>query len=378
MIKLGLDRLQEEDFRSIRGKRIGLMTNPSAVDSRLVSAYDVFRQAKGSKLAAFFGAEHGVKASIADGDLIHSSIDALTGLPVFSLYGSTFRPSPEMLEEIEVMVCDIQDMGARYYTFLWTISHIIEACGEAGIPVLILDRPNPLGAAVRGRGLDAQHASLVGRYDIPIQHGMTLGEMLSYLNARHNPQPAALRVMSMEGWKRAQFWHETGLAFVPPSPNMPHPVTAYHYPGACLVEGTNLSEGRGTPLPFEIVGAPFLDGAKLAHTLNAADLSGVRFRAHHFRPSASKYVGESCEGVQAHITDLKTYEPLKSWLSVIREIRHLYPGQFEWKPHFERLIGSDSVRDAIDAGAEVSEIMAGWDAYCSRFQDDSAEFLIYR
>jgi uncharacterized protein YbbC (DUF1343 family) len=268
-------------------------------------------------------------------------------------------------------------IGTRYYTFLWTISHIIEACGEAGIPILILDRPNPLGAAVGGRGLEAAHASLVGRYDIPIQHGMTLGEMLSYLNTKHNPKPAELRVMAMEGWRREQFWHETELPFVPPSPNMPHPVTAYHYPGACLVEGTNLSEGRGTALPFEIVGAPFLDGVTLADALNAADLAGIRFRAHSFRPSASKHTGENCEGIQAHITDLKTYDPLRTWLTVIREIRLSYPEQFEWRPHFERLIGSESVRHAIDAGAEVDDIMSAWDDYCSAFREDAREFLIY-
>jgi uncharacterized protein YbbC (DUF1343 family) len=377
-MKLGLDRLQEEEFRSIRGKRIGLMTNPSAVDSRLVSAYDVFRQAKGIQLAAFFGAEHGVKASVADGEHIHSTIDALTGLPVYSLYGASFRPAAEMLADIELMVCDIQDIGARYYTFLWTMSHLIEVCGELGIPVMILDRPNPIGAAVRGRGLEAKFSSLVGRYDIPIQHGMTLGEMLSYLNAKYNSKPAELNVMEIEGWPRNQYWNETGLTFVPPSPNMPHPVTAYHYPGSCLVEGTNLSEGRGTVLPFEIVGAPFLDGSKLADSLNAYNFAGIRFRAHSFCPSASKYAGQACEGIQAHIINLQSYDPLKTWLGAIREIRQTYPEQFEWNTHFERLIGSDTVRQAIDIGASVESIMAGWADYCAEFQRETLPYLHYK
>jgi uncharacterized protein YbbC (DUF1343 family) len=377
-MKLGLDKLQEEDFRSIRGKRIGLMTNPSAVNSRLVSAYDVFRQAKGFQLAAFFGAEHGIKASVADGEHIYSTIDALTGLPVYSLYGASFRPTAEMLADIELMVCDIQDIGARYYTFLWTMSHIIEVCGELGISVMILDRPNPIGAAVRGRGLEAKFSSLVGRYDIPIQHGMTLGEMLSYLNAKYNSKPAELNIMEIEGWKRNQYWNETGLTFVTPSPNMPHPVAAYHYPGSCLVEGTNLSEGRGTALPFEIVGAPFLDGPKLADSLNTYNLAGIRFRAHSFRPSASKYVGQACEGIQAHITDLQSYNPLKTWLAVIREIRQTYPEQFEWNPHFERLTGSDTVRQAIDIGESVESVMAGWDDYCAEFQRETLPHLRYK
>jgi uncharacterized protein YbbC (DUF1343 family) len=376
-MKLALDRLQEEDFRSLKGKRIGLMTNPSAVDSRLVSAYDVFRQAEGFHLAAFFGAEHGVKASVADGEHIHSAIDSLTGLPVYSLYGANFRPSAEMLDGLELMVCDIQDIGARYYTFLWTISHILEACGEFGIPVLILDRPNPLGAAVRGRGLEPKFSSLVGRYDIPIQHGLTLGEMLLYLNATKNPFRADLSVMELQGWEREQFWHETGLNFVSPSPNMPHPITAYHYVGACLVEGTNCSEGRGTALPFEIVGAPFIDGTNLAQTLNAYDLAGVRFRAHSFQPSASKFSGKVCNGVQAHITDLQAYNPLRVWLTVLQEIRHAYPEQFEWNPHFYRLVGSESVREAIDRGESIETLMSGWDDYCADFQKASAPYRLY-
>jgi uncharacterized protein YbbC (DUF1343 family) len=376
-MKLGLDRLQEEDFRSIRGKRIGLMTNPSAVNSRLISAYDVFRQANGIKLAAFFGAEHGVKGSLADGEHIHSSIDTLTGLPVFSLYGSNFRPSAEMLSNIELMICDIQDIGVRYYTFLWTISHIIEACGELGIPVLLLDRPNPLGAALRGPGLEPDFASLVGRYDIPIQHGMTLAEILSYLNARYNSHPAELSIMEIQGWQRKQFWHETALAFVPPSPNMPHHLTAYHYAGSCLIEGTNLSEGRGTALPFEIVGAPYLDAASLTDVLNTRNFAGVTFRAHSFRPSASKHSGQACEGIQAHITDLSSYDPLRTWLGVIREVRQMYPERFEWLPHFERLIGTDKVRHAIDAGLQLDDIMADWDKYTRNFQREASAYLRY-
>lgn len=376
-MQVGLDVLAAESFRSLRGKRIGLMTNPSAVNSRLESAYDILRQAEGVQLVAFFGAEHGVKASVADGESIHSSIDNLTGLPVYSLYGDYFRPSPEMLEGIDLMLCDIQDIGARYYTFLWTITHILEACGEHGIPVLLLDRPNPLGGKVRGRGLDAGFASLVGRYNIPIQHGLTLGEMLAYLNDTHNPSPAQFEIILMQGWQRQQFWHETGLPFVPPSPNMPHAITAYHYTGACLIEGTNLSEGRGTALPFEIVGAPWLDGALLANELNALDFAGVRFRPHSFRPTASKHQGHVCEGVQAHITDLSSYEPLTSWLGVIHTIRHLYPENFAWLPHFERLVGTDKVRFAIDRGASLAEITAGWDDFAAAFQQDTAPYLRY-
>src|SRR5664279_4071464 len=259
-VKTGLDILAADEFKRLAGKRIGLFTNPSAVDASLNSALSLFKAAAANgqiRLEALFAPEHGIDAAAADGVEIASSSER--NLPIYSLYGETQRPTVEMLDRIDLIVCDIQDIGVRYYTFLWTLTHILEAAGERGVEVLILDRPNPLGGVVvEGSPLDPALSSLVGRCSLPIRHGMTLGELAQWFNARWNPTPAVLDVIPCEGWTRSMLWEATGLTFVPPSPNMPHPATIWQYPGACLIEGTNLSEGRGTALPFEIVGAPFI------------------------------------------------------------------------------------------------------------------------
>ena len=378
MVIPGSEVLAQQNFKLLHGKAVGLMTNPGAVTRTLRSTYDLFAASDEVHLSGLYGPEHGFSASVQDGQKVESSVDARTGVPIHSLYGATMRPTPEMLADIDVMVCDIQDTGVRYYTFLWTISHIIEVCGELNIPVILLDRPNPIGDTVSGFGLDSDISTLVGRYDIPIQHGMTLAEMTAYLNQNHNENPCDLTVIPCENYQRGMSWEATGLHFVPPSPNMPHLVTARHYAGSCLIEGTGLSEGRGTTLPFEIVGAPYIDGDALAQELNALDLSGVRFRPHAFQPNMSKYAGESCSGVQAHISDLSEFRPIETWLHVISTIRRNYPDQFEWKEkHFDRLIGNVRVRQAIDAGERVAEMMAGCDDYCADFQQKRKPYLLY-
>jgi uncharacterized protein YbbC (DUF1343 family) len=384
MLQFGIDVLQSNKFQELRGKHVGLMTNPSAVNRQLISTYDVFRHADEVHLVALFGAEHGFLGAMPDGQAIGAMIDPRTGVPVHSLYGANYRPTPEMLSGIDVMVCDIQDIGVRYYTFLWTITHIVEACGAVGVPVLILDRPNPLGGKVAGGSpLQWEFASLVGRYDIPIQHGMTLGEMVTRLNATENNGATNVNVIPCEGWQRDMTWDKTGLPFIPPSPNMPHFVTALHYPGACLIEGTTLSEGRGTPLPFEVVGAPYIDAIALAENLNQLDCAGVRFRPHSFQPTASKYAGELCYGVQAHIIDSVSYQPLDTWLHVIKTIHDLYPHDFSWLPphadiyHFDRLIGSDEPRQQINKGELIENVNANWDIYCLQFQKSNHPYYLY-
>jgi uncharacterized protein YbbC (DUF1343 family) len=383
--KLGIENLVKQEFAPLRGKCVGLMSNPSAVDSKLRMTYDILRNAPEVNLTTLFAPEHGFLGATPDGEKIDSQIDTHTGIAVFSLYGDSLRPSSEMLSKIDVMVCDIQDIGVRYYTFLWTISHIIEACGENEVPVVILDRPNPLGDIVNGSPLEAEFASLVGRYNIPIQHGMTLGEMLNMLNQIVNPYSARLRIIPCEGYQHGMSWEDTRLHFIPPSPNIPHLVTAKHYPGACLIEGTNLSEGRGTTLPFEIVGAPFINAMSLADSLNALNLSGILFRAHHFKPTSSKYIGKDCHGVQAHIVDEQIYEPIRTWLNVIHSIRHSYPGQFQWRePHrpnglypFDRLIGNADVRQQIDDGVDIETISADWSNYAREFREKRQPYLLY-
>ncbi len=381
MLSFGVDRLVDDNFAPLKGERVGLFTNLSAVNRDLTTTYDLFHTAKGVNLTALFSPEHGFAGAVADGVSVQSSIDTQTGLPVYSLYGDTQRPTPDMLRDVDILVCDIQDIGIRYYTFLWTITHILEACGVYNVRVMLLDRPNPLGGlTVRGGGLHAELASLVGRYAIPIQHGMTLAEVATLINNTWNPHPAQITVVPCEGWMRDITWPQTGRAFVPPSPNMPHFSTVMQYAGACLVEGTTLSEGRGTALPFEIVGAPgvdgapSVDGAHIAQVLNALNLEGVRFRPHQFQPNASKHAGKLCGGVQVHITDPRTFDALNTWLHVLVVMRPY----FDWLPaHFDRLIGDSETRHLIDAGEAVSVITARWHTFEDAFKTQREAHLRY-
>lgn len=371
----GIEVLRRDGFAALRGKRVGLLTNPSAVDGALVSTYDILRQAREVQLIALFSPEHGLVAALGDGEAVGSSLDPHTGLPIYSLYDATQRPTREMLTDIDVIVCDIQDIGVRYYTFVWTVSYILEAAGEYGVEVMILDRPNPLGGLVAGAPLEQRFTSLVGRYDVPTQPGMTLGELAQLFNTQWNATLARLTVIPCAGYRRDMRWLDTGSVFVPPSPNMPHLVTAQHYPGACLVEGTSLSEGRGTALPFEIVGAPHIDGATLTEALNAPNWSGVRFRPHVFKPTAGKHAGAVCGGVQVHITDEQAYQPLTVWLELLRIIHERYG--FTWNAHFERLVGTDMVKQRIEAGEPLDDLFAEWQAFCAVFDTQRQPYLIY-
>jgi uncharacterized protein YbbC (DUF1343 family) len=382
----GLDVLIANDFKPLAGGRIGLFTNPSAVDRSLRRSVDIFRAAHASgqiNLSALFAPEHGLDAAAQDGVKVASS--ALGGIPVHSLYADNIRPTHAMLDGLDLLVCDIQDIGVRYYTFLWTITHILEAAGEHDVPVLILDRPNPLGGlVVDGAPLDPAFASLVGRFSLPTRHGMTLAEVARLFNTEWNPTPASLSIIPCSGWRRAMRWADTGLVFVPPSPNMPHLEAVEQYPGSCLIEGTTLSEGRGTTLPFQIVGAPYIDGMALADLLNALNLPGVRFRPHSFQPAASKWAGERCGGVQAHVLDAQAWQPLRAWLTVIASIGLLYPDQFEWLPpaengvyHFDRLIGSSEPRRVIHAGAPLNDLLASWADFSRAFTTQREPYLLY-
>ncbi|MCB9453730.1 MAG: DUF1343 domain-containing protein [Anaerolineaceae bacterium] len=375
----GVDRLFQQDENPLAGKRVALMTNPSGVTRGLIPTIDLFRARHGTAftLAAIFTAEHGFTAAGKDGEAVASSTDPISGAPIYSLYGETYAPTPAMLDHLDMIVCDIQDIGVRYYTFAWTITHILEAAGAAGIPVMILDRPNPLGDAVDGPLLDRRFASLVGRVPVPVQHGLTLGELMQMFNARWNPTPAQISVIPCEGLQRDTSWEQTGLAFVPPSPGMPHLSTVRQYPGACLVEGTNLSEGRGTPLPFEIVGAPFIDENQLAERLNALAIPGVIYRSHVFQPTSSKFSGEVCRGIQAHSVS-PAYRPLLAWLRVIQTVHNLYPADFAWREaSFDRLYGSDAGRACIESGRPVAELVAAWDADSRVFREQCAPYLLY-
>jgi uncharacterized protein YbbC (DUF1343 family) len=375
MLLTGLEVVRSQGFAPLAGKRVGLFTNPSAVDRALNSTLNILWHAPQVKLAALFSPEHGLTATAGDGEHVHSSLDTRTGLPVHSLYGASLHPTADMFEGLDVIVCDIQDIGSRYYTFAWTISHLLEGAGEQGIPVILLDRPNPLGNRLDGPCLEMRFSSLVGRFPVPVQHGMTLGELMQMVNDRWNPTPAQLTIIPCQDYDRTIPWEATGLPFVSPSPAMPHLITVRHYPGSCLIEGTTLSEGRGTALPFEVVGAPYINNEHLAAYLNAQNLAGVRFRPHTFKPFASKYTGEVCAGIQAYIMNLTIYQPLATWLNVIRSIRQLYPADFRWNErHFDRLIGNDWIRQQI----ETDEPLQAWQTDCENFAELRKPYLIYR
>jgi uncharacterized protein YbbC (DUF1343 family) len=384
----GLEVLLRHRSRALQGKRIGLVAHQASVDGSLQHAIELLGSLRRAKLAALFAPEHGLWGSAQDHAPVQSARDPRTGLPVWSLYGRRRAPTPEMLRGVDLLVLDLQDVGARYYTFVWTMALTLAACGRAGVPLVVLDRPNPLGGtAVEGNVLDPRFASFVGLHPVPVVHGMTIGEMASFVNERFAPN-AQLEVVTMRGWKRGMTWEETGLPWVAPSPNMPTPDTARVYPGACLVEGTNLSEGRGTSRPFEILGAPFMDPYEWATALNRQGLPGVRFRPCYFEPTFHKHRGRVCGGVQWHVQDAARVKPYLTGLAVIATARRLAPRDFAWrKPpyEFEReklpidlLCGTDRIRRQIEAGFPLREIEASWQPELARFRRLRRRFLLYR
>lgn len=384
MIQLGLEVLLENQNQYLQGRRVGLVTHPAAVTADLGSAVTAL-QAAGVHLTALFGPEHGLRGTAADGKAVTHAQDERTGLPVFSLYGKTHEPTPEMLAEVDVLVFDMQDVGVRFYTYLSTLVYVLRGAAKTGKPVLVLDRPNPItGALVEGPLVAPGFESFVGMLPIPLRHGLTLGELARWVNARQQPQ-ADLSVVSMRGWRREQWFDETGRVWLPTSPAMPHLSTATVYPGTCLIEGTTLSEGRGTALPFEVIGAPGVDGWALAGALNRLDLPGVIFRPTEFVPASGKHWGNECAGVQLHVTDRRIFRPLTAGLHLLAACRRLFPAQCEflstsWEgrpPHFDLLAGSDLVRRQLEAGAAVAEIAAPWAAAEAAFKAESRPYWLY-
>lgn len=372
------------DIGRLSKQRVGLVTNASGVTSNLVSTLDALRD-KGVQVTALFGPEHGFSASAPDAAAVDSSRDARTGLPVYSLYGNTRKPTAEMLAKIDILVFDLQDVGVRFYTYTTTLALVLEACVESKKPLLVLDRPNPIGGIIlEGPLLDPSLQSFIGHGWLPIRYAMTIGELARLYN-RELDIGAELDVIAMEGWQREMWFDETGLAWVPPSPGIPHTSTTIAYPGTCLIEGTNLSEGRGTALPFEIVGAPWLDGYSLADGLNGLNLDGVRFRPITFTPSDSKYVHQICYGVQVHVTDRHAFRPVKTGLHIIAACRAQDTSKFEflptsWEgtpPHLDLLVGDSSAREGLQANQPIEMITRGWDADAARFEKIRARYLMY-
>ena len=377
MVRTGLDMLIGNSAPELQAMSLGLVSHPAAVLTDLTGAVDALLDA-GFKLTALFGPEHGFGGAASDGAHVSNAADPHTGLPVFSLYGEINEPTAEMLASVDALVFDMQDVGVRFYTYLSTLFYVLRGAAKAGKPVYVLDRPNPItGSRVEGGPIAPGFESFVGIVNIPMRHGMTLGELARYMNMECALQ-ADLHVIAMQGWQREMWFDETALPWVPTSPAMPHLSTATLYPGMCLLEGTNLSLGRGTALPFEVCGAPWLDGYALAEVMNGLQLPGVRFRATAFTPAASNHVGNECHGVQVHITDRDSLRPVEMTLHLIAEARCLSGAAWMWNPHFDRLAGDSAVRSALDAGTKVAEIIANWKDSISSFVHQREAYLMYR
>ncbi|MDF2000408.1 exo-beta-N-acetylmuramidase NamZ family protein [Peribacillus frigoritolerans] len=376
----GIEVLLKEEKNVLSGKKVGLITNPTGIDSKLTSIVDLLHDDPDINLTALFGPEHGVRGDAQAGASVEYYIDEKTGLPVYSLYGKTKKPTPEMLKDVEVLVFDIQDVGTRYYTYIYTMAYAMEAAKENDIPFIVLDRPNPQGGeSVDGPVLEPEFSSFVGLYPIPLKHGMTVGELATLFNKEFKIG-ADLKVIKMKGWKRDMDYDDTGLPFVLPSPNMPTVSTTFVYPATGLIEGTNVSEGRGTTKPFELIGAPYINSDELAGKLNALRLPGVKFRAASFTPTFSKHAGKLSHGVEIYITDREEFMAVPTGLHIIKTIQELYPGDFEFLAanNFNLLIGNGWIMSRIKAGSTVNEILKEYQVRQDAFKKVRKNYLLYK
>ena len=376
MVRTGLDLWISEPDPGLRTARLGLVSHPAAVLADLTGAVDALRRA-GYTLTALFGPEHGFDGSAGDGSSVDDATDPHTSLPVYSLYGPSKEPSELSLAGVDVLVFDMQDVGVRFYTYLSTLYYVLRGAGKAGKSVFVLDRPNPVtGTILEGGAIEPGFESFVGVVNLPIRHGLTIGELAHFMNIEY-ALGADLRVVTMQNWQRKMWFDETGLPWVPTSPAMPHLLTAVLYPGMCLLEGTNLSLGRGTSLPFEVCGAPWLDGYALAEEMNALNLAGVRFRQTRFTPSASNHTGIECQGVQVHVIDRNALRPVEMALNLIGVVRQMSGSALGWNSHLERLAGSGTLRSSLEAGVAVSEIVGSWAESISGFVHQREKYLLY-
>ena len=385
-VRTGLEQLLDRP-EPIRGLRVGLVVNPSSITADLEHASIALSARRGVKLVALFGPEHGIAADTQDLVEVGHSRDRETGLPVHSLYGETRVPTPEMLADVDAMVYDVQDVGSRYYTFIYTMLHVMEACARERKRVVVLDRPNPIGGeAVEGNVLLPEYRSFVGLHPLAVRHGMTAGE-LALMFREELSLDVDLRVVSMKRWRRRMAYEDTGLPWVLPSPNIPTVDTAFVYPGGCLIEGTSLSEGRGTTRPFELVGAPWLDGDALARALERERIPGAGFRVAAFTPTFQKHAGVLCHGVQVHVFDRSRFPAFLTYLLLVHHARGQDPARFAWRdpPYeyehvklpFDILCGTDRIRKSIEAGVSPRRLAAGWRRECTSFRKRRAKYLLY-
>ena len=403
-VRPGVEVFLEKYLDLVRGKRVGLITNPTGADSRLRSTVDLLARHPAVKLVALYGPEHGVRGDAQAGEYVRFHDDPVYHLPVFSLYGQSMKPEPGMLKNIDesmrsfdtksagkapegsmvrgidVMIYDIQDVGMRVYTYIATMAFAMQACAESGIDFIVLDRPDPInGLDMEGPILEYPgHSSFVGLYPIPERFGMTMGELARLFNDKFLAPKAKLTVIPMEGWERTMWFDQTGLPWIIPSPNMPTLDTAMVYPGQVYFEGTNVSEGRGTTRPFELFGAPWINGYALAAKLNALGLPGAAFREAWFTPTFSKFQGQLCGGCQVHVTDRSSYRSFATALHVIKAIRDMYPDKFEFhRDYFDKIMGTSKVREALEAGQTVPAVLEGLKPGIAAFAELRKPYLLY-
>lgn len=384
----GLCVMEKERLRGYSSFKIGLIVHPASVNSSLRHASDVFLENFSSNLKALFGPQHGIHGETQDNMVEWRSYqDPETRVPFYSLYGETRKPTKEMLDGLDVLIFDLQDVGSRYYTFIWTMLLCMEAAKENGVKFVVLDRPNPInGMDVSGPLIEKGFESFVGLRSIPVRHGMTVGELAGYFNGELGIS-CDLDVVAMKGWKRGMYFDETRLPWVLPSPNMPTLDTAIVYPGGCLLEGTNISEGRGTTRPFEFVGAPYMDSRKVINAMRDEGVEGAYLREAHFIPTFNKHQGKMCHGFQIHVTDRKAFDSFGVIIKLLKIVHRFWPGQFEWnrkpyeyefeKPAIDILAGCSWIRRMIEDDAPYLDMEARWKEDLERFMAARKNHLLY-
>ena len=370
----GIDTLIRDNFKPLQGLRVGLITNHTGLSAVGHSTIDVLHHAPGVHLSALFGPEHGIRGVL--DTKVSDSRDQRTGLPVYSLYGETNRPKPDQLRDLDALVFDIQDVGCRFYTFISTLGNCLEEAGRSKLKYFVLDRPNPIGGIdVQGPVADTDRLTFVAWHPLPVRHGLTVGELATLFNAERRIS-ADLTVIRCEGWKRKDWWDATGLTWVNPSPNMRSLTEATLYPGIGLLEYTNLSVGRGTDTPFEVVGAPWMDSRKLAAELNSRKLRGISFVPVRFTPNASKFQKEACGGINLVITNREQVNPLRVGIEIAVALRKLYPE--DWKPEpYDRLLVNRKAMNLLMSGSDASRMEASWREGMDAFAALRRNYLLY-
>lgn len=382
--KFGSEVFLEKNLELVKGKRIGIVTNHSAVLKNGKHIVDVLFENKEIQIIALFGPEHGIRGDASAGEKVESSVDSITRLKIFSLYGKNFKPTDEMLKDIDVLIYEIQDVGARFYTYISTLFYIVETSAEKNIPIIILDRPNPIGSKIDGPVLDISLKSFVGIAEIPIQHGMTIGELALFFNGIYFNNKADVTIIKMENWNREKYWDDFNLTWIKPSPNIPTIETAIVYPGICLIEATNISEGRGTDKPFLQIGAPFINSKKLIAELKNHNIIGVEFKEVYFTPknipgvaSSPKYENKFCNGIEIKIIDRNNFEPVKFGFILIQSLIKLFPETEIKQKSIERLGGRKELFTQIKSLKNYNEVFNEWKNQQEIFINRRKPYLLY-